>query len=45
MGWKANYNITFFFSSKLRCIKQPRRTEQTRKTNLSKKIGVVVIEK
>ena len=45
MWWKANYNITIFFSGKLRCIKQPRWIEQTRKTNLLKKVGVIVIER
>ena len=46
MQWKANHNVFIYFEVILpRFIWQPRRIKQTRKTNLFKKLDVVVMEK
>ena len=46
MQWKANHNVFIYFQvNLLRFIWQPRRMKQTRKTNLLKKLDVVVMEK
>ena len=46
MSWKANYNVFICFQvNLLRCIQQPRQMKQTQKTNLLKKLDVIVMEK
>ena len=45
MSWKADYNVFIYFQVNLFSIEQPRRMKLTQKTNLLKKLDVVVMEK